>query len=212
MLPSFLRRPQWLLLGICAALLLLALPASIARNRQSWGLRQQLRPVSACTIGTPLAFPTGGATRDQRLAAWWKAQQLIAQQQWAASLPLLRQAEATTQFDMLGHQSYWQNTPGCTLFVWLLAQELGNGQPADAQTAWALSLIAEGRAAAVAQGYQEALRYQPNRSDWRLVLARALLAQNHRLEAEAVLQPVIQSQDAAAQAARLLLDETFTQP
>ena len=147
----------------------------------------------AASAGAPNArFPNEiNWSRDPRLLAWFQAQYLIEKKRFSESIPYLRQARAADALIAAGHRMGQAHERSCRIFNWLVAQEIGTDLLPDL-TSWVLSLIEGQQAATVAEGYERALVFAPGRNDWRLILARALLASNKSPDAEAVLRPVLQ--------------------
>jgi tetratricopeptide (TPR) repeat protein len=97
----------------------------------------------------------------------------------------------------------------CSLFNRLLAYEIGGPGIEDTATSLARSLIVQGQASTVAAAYERALPYDPDNSDWRLLLTAADLALDDLPAAEAAAQPLFESTPTYQSAANTLFGDYF---
>jgi len=152
-------------------------------------------------------FPAQGEwTRDPQLWNLFRAQALIHDGNFPASVPYLQNAHAAPLLlaatdTMYGHQDY-----ACFLQYRLLAEIVGGRSSSSDLDAFVSGLFKDGHAAQVAAGYAAALRYQPTRSDWRLTQARALLRLGRVSDAELAVAPLLQGSVADRRAAIALIE------
>jgi tetratricopeptide (TPR) repeat protein len=144
----------------------------------------------ASAAGAPGAVFPLDWNRDAKLLDWLKAVSLIREQKYTESLPHMKSAGSAGMMLAAADDSYGKGDYACALFNRLLAREIGQPEVADRATSWARSLIVNGQAGAVQAAYAEALPYQPDNGDWRLMLANAYLALDKPDDAQAVAQPL----------------------
>ena len=152
--------------------------------------------------------PRDPERRDPRLLAWFRALQLARQGQTEASMPYLKASGAGQVFLAAGHRTYY-TAPACTVVNWVLAYEIGNVSPSpdpprSSVIVYVEGLIANGQAQAVIDAYTRLLAFEPNKSDWRLTLAKAYLTLKQKSMAEQVLQPLLTSPEGRNAAEALL--------
>ncbi len=152
-------------------------------------------------------LPGQNQAHDAQQWAWFTAKRLIAQGQYAASFPYLQQAHIAGMLTTAGHFNHgdW----GCGLFNWLMAVEMKDSefQPSPdwaSLVGYTNNFIADGRAQIVIDAYTRLLAFQPERTEWRLVLARAYLALEQLDEARRILEPLLSSSVERATAQALL--------
>lgn len=167
------------------------------------GMNQYVRAAVAAAENAALSMPPiTDWDRDPRLYFWFEAQAAVKQDDYPHSLELLQRAGIGQMLEAQGHPLFWSN-PSCALIVWTLAHEVaGYSDPA-----WVVQhLVAQQDWVAVAEAYERLLPYEPENSEWRLVLARAYLALDRCTDALLTLQPLLNSPSSVdRQAAEALL-------
>lgn len=172
--------------------------------------------VVLASLGTKDSVSETTAQHDPRLVAWFQGLRLMRTGQEEQSLSYLRAAGAGRLLLAAGHATYLSD-PACTVFDWVLAHDIGSvGPTPDPPLAnlnsYVAGLIDNGQPEVVVDAYTRLLKFEPQKSDWRLTLARAHLALDQLPEAEEVLQPVLEIPSDRTKAEALLQAYRATQP
>lgn len=214
-MPSKLAKIALLLTAV--GLLLPPLVRAIGENRRVVEIIAQLSPTTACAPDEPLlqwhgrlptaplspylqavlaaaqdtdfALPTEDVwQRDPRLFYWFAAQHAVKRGDYASSLEMLRQAQAGSLLDAAGHMTAVAGKRECSIINWTLANELDYTQvPAG----YVQNMVNQQQWTAVAEVYSRLLPYDPQRAEWRLLLAQAYLGLGETAVAQEILAPVL---------------------
>lgn len=144
-----------------------------------------LQGVAASTLNTNVDSPGKDIwDRDFRLYYWFMAQSAVKNNLYGDSLIYLNSADVGKMIDAAGHNN---PSPICRMINWTLASEIGYRDPPDE---YVQAMRDTDQWDAIEQAFTHLLKYDPQRTAWRLTLAEAYMVLEKRSSAEMVLVPV----------------------
>jgi hypothetical protein len=208
---------QMALLLVAVRLLVPSLVQAVTENRRAVAIVTHLSTTSACAPDEPLlewhgrlpTFPLSPYLqlvlasalntdfvppdldewqRDPRLFYWFAAQHAVKQGDYAGSLEMMGQAQAGSLLDAAGHMSGVAGKPECSIINWTLASELGYTRVPDG---YVQNMVNQQQWRLVAEVYDRLLKYDPQRSEWRLLLGQAYMGLGETAVAQDVLAPIL---------------------